>query len=87
MAQRVGTFFFFVGVFLVALFILTDVSEKPQFGYFAFGVVAVLVGVGMWWRAPAAPQPPPSGRFGIFQRLKKGAKKAPAAPPPPPKKK
>lgn len=72
LGQRIGTFLFIVGLFLIALFILTDLGNKPQFGYFALGVLGVLGGVALWWRAPSGPPPPPSGRFGIIRKFNKG---------------
>jgi hypothetical protein len=77
LGQRIGTFLFFVGLLLIVLFVLTDMSGKAQFGYFALGVLGILGGVMLWWRAPSAPPPPPSGRFGLINNLKKrGANKA-----------
>jgi hypothetical protein len=73
LGQRIGTFLFIGGLFLIVLFILTDLGDKPQFGYFALGVLGMLGGVGLWWRAPSAPPPPPSGRFGIIHKINKGA--------------
>ena len=69
MGPRVGTFFFIVGLGLIALFILSDMSDRPQFIYFLLGLVGILVGVAFWWKAPSGPPPPPSGRFRLLKTM------------------
>jgi len=80
MGPRIGTFFFIVGLGLVVLFVLSDMGDRAQFGFFVLGILGILVGVAFWWRAPSAPPPPPSGRFRVLKSLgsrdpKKGKKK------------
>ena len=69
--QRFGTFFLVIGLAMVGLFILSDASNQPQFGLFFLGVVGVLGGVVLWWRAPtrSALPPKPSGRFRLVRSL------------------
>jgi len=72
---RIGTFLFIVGFALIVLFILSDVGNTPQFGYFFLGVLGVLGGVALWWRAPSGPPPPSSGRFRLLRSMGKRAPK------------
>jgi len=76
--QRFGTFFLVIGFALIGLFILTDLGDKPLFGFFFLGVLGILGGVVLWWRAPSSPPPPASsGRFRLVKSLanRKKAKK------------
>jgi hypothetical protein len=66
--QRFGTFFLVIGFACIGLFILTDLGDKPQFGFFLLGVLAILGGVVLWWRAPNPP-PASSGRFRLVKGL------------------
>ena len=67
--QRFGTFLLVIGLALIGIFILTDFGDKPQFGFFFLGVLGILGGVVLWWRAPNAPPPPSSGRFRLVKSL------------------
>jgi len=73
--NRLGSFFLIIGAALVGLFILSDMGDKPLFGYFFFGLVSVVLGLYLRWRSPNPP-PPPSGRFGMVKQMsQKGAPK------------
>jgi hypothetical protein len=66
---RIGTFFMVVGFALIVLFVLTDIANSPQFGYFFLGALGVVGGVLLLWRTPGAPPPPPSGRFRLLKNI------------------
>lgn len=66
---RIGTFFLLVGIGLLAFFMLTEAAKKPTFSYFCWSMI--LLTLGFIFRAQyKKPLGPPSGRFGIFKRLK-----------------
>jgi len=66
---RVGTFFVLVGVGMLVFFILSEAAKDPTLSYFCWGTVLLTFGFifrGQFKKAAG----PPSGRFGIFKRLK-----------------
>jgi hypothetical protein len=75
LASRIGTFFFFIGVILVILFIFSDVAGEPAFGYFLIGTLCLFVGGMIWWRSPATPPSEPSERFRTVKKMMKKEKK------------
>jgi hypothetical protein len=72
--QRFGTFFLVIGLALIGLFILTDMGDKPQFGFFFLGVLSIVGGVVLWWRVPSSAPPPSSGRFRLIKSLSNRSK-------------
>lgn len=75
--HRLGNFFTIVGAALVALFVISDLGDKPAFGYFFFGLVTVVLGLYLRWRSPNQPAAP-AGRFTILKRMReRKATKAP----------
>lgn len=69
---RVGTFFLVMGVGIFILFVVSDIAEKPEFDYLFTGLL--LIGVG-WYMRRNKSKPPPSGRFGLLKRFRKGGGK------------
>lgn len=69
---RVGTFFIIVGIGLVILFVLSESARQTVFGYFCWGTIFLVV--GFLFRAQYKRSRPPSGRFGILQKLKRKPK-------------
>lgn len=65
---RIGTFFLLIGVGLMIFFLLSESLQKPTFSYFCWGTV--LLTLGFMFRAQYKKLVPPSGRFGIFRRMK-----------------
>ena len=66
---RVGTFFVLVGVGMLVFFILSEAAKDPTLSYFCWGTVLLTFGFifrGQFKKSSG----PPSGRFGIFKRLK-----------------
>ena len=78
--HRLGNFFIIVGVALVVLFVISDLGDKPAFGYFFFGLVTVVLGVYLRWRSPNQPAAP-AGRFTIIKRMRERKAAKPAGPP------
>jgi uncharacterized membrane protein YccC len=70
---RVGTFFLLVGTGLVILFVLSESARQTVFGYFCWGMILLMFGFIFRARYRRA-APPSSGRFSIFQRLKRKPK-------------
>ena len=65
--QRLGTFFGFVGVAVMALFFTSDVMEAPNIGYLFWGVVFTVLGF-FFLRASRTP-PVESQRFRMVKRI------------------
>ena len=66
--HRIGTFFLLVGIGLVVLFFLSEVAQNTKFSYFCWGTILLVIGIV--FRNQYKRSIPPSGRFGIFRRLK-----------------
>lgn len=77
--HRLGNFFTIVGAALVALFIISDLGDKPAFGYFFFGLVTVVLGLYLRWRSPNQPAAP-AGRFTILKRMRERKAAKPTKP-------
>ncbi len=69
--NRIGTFFFFIGLGLIGLFILSDIAKTPTCNFLIFGAISLGLGIILWLRDPAPP-PQETGRFRI---LRSGGKK------------
>lgn len=69
---RVGQYFLFVGVLLLAIFFSTDPGTPPLVGFFLWGAGLVLLGLYLIrrdWKTP-----PTSGRFRLLRRLRRRPK-------------
>lgn len=66
MVHRIGNFLIFLGVVLIALYILSDIADAPSCNMLVVGVVSVGLGLLLWFRDPA-PQGPPAERFRLFR--------------------
>jgi hypothetical protein len=69
--NRIGTFFILLGIFLVVLFVLSDIAQAPTCNFLIIGGVSLSLGIFLWFKDPAPPGPP-TGRFRIFKN--KGSK-------------
>jgi hypothetical protein len=63
--NRVGTFFFVLGLGLIGLFILSDMAGFPVCNYLYIGALLLGIGIILWLRDPAPP-PQETGRFRIL---------------------
>lgn len=64
MKSRLGIFLICLGLFMVALFIFSDMAGTPVFNYFCFGAGSLLLGIALAWRsATPSPQRVDYGRF------------------------
>jgi hypothetical protein len=68
--QRIGTFCIVVGAALIGYFILTDLADQPQFGFFFMGVLGVLIGIALWWNTPSLPSEKKAERFRLLKNRK-----------------
>ena len=69
---RVGTFFTLIGIALMGFFAITYLSNAPDFKYFFFGIISILI--GRWFARHKAPRPP-SGRFAYLRKMRENSKK------------
>jgi hypothetical protein len=67
MLKRAGQYVFWLGIFVVLLFVVSDAVHTPEYELLLYGVIAVFVGVYLWrqGRTPAAP----SERFRTLRRI------------------
>ncbi len=70
MINRVGTFFAVLGVGLIGLFLLSDITDAPTCSYLLIGAVFLVLGIILWLRDPAPP-PQETGRFRILRKSEK----------------
>lgn len=68
--HRIGTFFLITGIGMVILFLLSEAAGKTTFQYFCWSTL--LISLGFAFRAQYKRGVPPSGRFSLFKRFKKG---------------
>lgn len=64
---RIGTFFVLLGVALVALFVLSDLAQQPDFRLLILGGLGILLGFLLRWSSPP-PERPLSSRFRLFRK-------------------
>jgi len=68
---RIGTYFLLVGLGLLVFFMLSEAAKQPTFSYFCWSMILLIL--GFVFRAQyKKPGPPPSGRFSVFKRFKRG---------------
>ena len=67
MLSRIGSFFWWIGLFLIVLFVTTDLRDQPQFDLLLIGMVLMALGFFLWRRYHQPP--PPSNRFGLIRRI------------------
>ena len=67
MLKRAGQYVFWLGLFVVLLFIVSDAVHTPEYELLLYGVIAVFVGAYLWrlGRTPA----PPSERFRTIRKI------------------
>jgi hypothetical protein len=73
--HRVGCFFLMVGVLVFIVFLASDMSRAPQFG--ALWLSLPILGLGFYLWRKGRPKPRPSGRFGLFNRMRSREKATP----------
>jgi len=74
--RRIGQFLALLGAFLVALFILSDISKLPEYGLLGGGAVLLVVGIVFVIGNPK-PAPEPNPRFKMLKKLREKTKKGP----------
>jgi hypothetical protein len=67
---RIGTFFLLIGLGLMVFFFMSEAESQPTFNYFCWGMI--LLTLGFMFRAQYRKTVPPSGRFSIFKRFRRG---------------
>jgi len=72
--NRLGTFFFLLGLALIGLYVLSDIAKVPTCNLFILGAVSLALGIFLWMRQPGPP-PQETGRFRILRGGKKSARK------------
>lgn len=70
MTHRIGNFFIWVGVFLIFLFVLSEIGGATTCGFLIWGVPLLALGIYLWFRDPR-PAPQETGRFRILKRSEK----------------
>ncbi len=70
MSSRVGTFFIWIGLGLIGLFVLSDIAREPVCNLLAFGAIFLVLGIGLWLRGPSRPKQE-TGRFRVLRSAKK----------------
>lgn len=70
---RIGTFFLLIGLALLVFFMMSEAESQPTFSYFCWSMI--LLTLGFMFRAQYKKALPPSGRFSIFKRLRRGKDK------------
>ena len=75
MVNRVGTFFILLGLFLIGLYIMSDLTKQAICNLLIFGGAFLSLGIFMWFRDPAKPGPP-TERFRILRNTGKKSEKA-----------
>lgn len=65
-SRRIGCFMIMVGAVLVGLFAVSQAARAGQAGYLLIGLLILVLGFVLWWRA--RPAPAPSGRFSMLRR-------------------
>lgn len=64
---RLGTFFLVVGIGLLVFFVLSESAGSPNFSYFCWGAVILII--AFIFRAQYKKAVSPSGRFSILKKL------------------
>jgi len=64
---RVGTFFLLLGVGSLIFFMLSEAVEQPQFNYFCWSMILLIL--GFLFRAQYKKAAVSSGRFSIIKRI------------------
>jgi hypothetical protein len=68
--RRLGAFFLFIGVGLIAIYIVSDLARTPDLLFLLSGTVLSLTGFFLR-RSHKPPPPPSSGRFRLLKRKRK----------------
>jgi len=64
--RKVGSFFIFIGVALIVLFVLSDIAHAREFHYLLYGMIILLIGIFV---IGINPKPPvESNRFRVLKR-------------------
>jgi hypothetical protein len=67
--NRIGNFLLFLGVFLIGLFLLSDIANTPNFSLLVYGGISFLAGIISKWTGPKADRPP-NTRFRLIRSVR-----------------
>jgi hypothetical protein len=79
LTNRIGCFFMLVGGVVLVLFLASDAAGQQNCSLLLLGILGAVLGFIMWRRN--RPEPPSSGRFTTFQKLRQRSSKKKAEPP------
>ena len=72
--RKIGSFFIFMGVILIILFVLSDIAHAREFNYLLYGMIILLIGIFM---VGTNPKPPvESNRFRMLKRKSEKQKRS-----------
>lgn len=67
--RRTGNFLIFLGIFLIGLFLLSDIASTPNFRLLVFGGISFLAGVISKWTSPKEERPQ-NTRFRLIRNMR-----------------
>jgi hypothetical protein len=70
---KIGTFFIFLGIFLIVLYLFSDLANAPALGLLVAGGILSLIGIWMW----TSDRPKKEKRSERFRILKQAKDKPP----------
>jgi len=65
--RRLGIFFSFVGMAVLALFFTSDIVKQPNISYLFWGITFLML--GLFFMRSAQPDPEESQRFRLIRRI------------------
>jgi len=68
MINRIGTFCILLGLFLIGMYILSDIARQASCNLLLFGAVFFGTGVFLWSKDPPEKSPPPE-RFRLLKKM------------------
>ena len=65
--NRLGSFFIFIGILALFLFLISDISRMADFRFLFGGIAFIVLGSLIKWMQPK-PEKQPSTRFRMFRK-------------------
>jgi len=69
---RVGQFFFFVGLIVLILFLITAHNQQPYYSYFCISTLLLILGSVQMWKGRNPPAP--MDRFNLIRKRRNKSK-------------